>query len=148
MSDSVRGCAGQSDQGGASALHEAVEHHRQQLERLAMTVARVERVDRQVAELGAERATAVEEFEKLYADLTSGRAAGEAIAALGLTVASTPGGRPKRSARSPRRTAAKGGRAPRSDRGGGQGATPAALAAEGECVSGSDGSAAAATVGV
>ena len=114
-----------------------------------MTVARVERVDRQVAELGAERATAVEEFEKLYADLTSGRAAGEAIAALGLTVASTPGGRPKRSARSPRRTAAKGGRAPRSDRaGGGQGATPAALAAEGECVSGSDGSAAAATVGV
>ena len=82
-----------------------------------MAVARIERIDREVAELNAERASAVQEYEKLYADLTSGRAAGDAIAALGLTVASKASGRGKKSGRSPRRAAAKGGRAQRSDGG-------------------------------
>lgn len=101
------GWAGQSGEGAASALQEAVEHHRQQLERLAMAVARIERIEREVAELNSERASAVQEYEKLYADLTSGRAAGDAIASLGLTVASKASGRGKKSNRSPRRAAAK-----------------------------------------
>lgn len=117
------GWAGQSGEGAASALQEAVEHHRQQLERLAMAVARIERIDREVAELNSERASAVQEYEKLYADLTSGRAAGDAIASLGLTVASKASGRAKKSSRSPRRAAAKGGRAQRGEAAG-QAAAP------------------------
>ena len=93
-----------------------------------MAVARIERIDREVAELNAERASAVQEYEKLYADLTSGRAAGDAIAALGLTVASKASGRGKRSGRSPRRAAAKGGRTQRSDGAGGAAAAPGASA--------------------
>jgi hypothetical protein len=147
MSDAVMGWAGQSGEGAASALQQAVEHHRQQLERLAMAVARVERIDREVAELTAERASAVAEYEKLYADLTSGRAAGDAITALGLTVASKASVRGKKSGRSPRRTAAKGGRAPRGDRAGGQNAaTPDGVGA-GERVSVGDVPAAGAAVG-
>ena len=64
-----------------------------------MAVARIERIDREVAELNSERASAVQEYEKLYADLTSGRAVGDAIAALGLTVAPKASGRAKRSSR-------------------------------------------------
>jgi hypothetical protein len=138
MSDGVVGWAGQSGDGAASALQETVEHHRQQLESLAMAVARIERIDREVAELNAERASAVQEYEKLYADLTSGRAAGDAIAALGLTVASKANGRGKRSGRSPRRTAAKGGRAPRSDGAGGAAAAPGTSATASELMSSGD----------
>jgi hypothetical protein len=112
-----------------------VEHHRQQLESLAMAVARIERIDREVAELNAERASAVQEYEKLYADLTSGRAAGDAVAALGLTLVSKANGRGKRSGRSPRRPAAKGGRAPRSDGAGGAAAEPGTGATAGELMS-------------
>lgn len=83
-----------------------------------MAVARIERIDREVAELNAERASAVQEYEKLYADLTSGRAAGDAIASLGLTVASKASGRAKKSGRSPRRAAAKGARTSRTDEAG------------------------------
>ncbi|CQD24254.1 hypothetical protein BN1232_06126 [Mycobacterium lentiflavum] len=129
------GWAGQSGDGAAaSALQEAVEHHRQQLERLAMTVARIERIDREVAEMNAERAAAVQEYEKIYADLTSGRAAGDAIAALGLTVVSKASGRAKKSGRSPRRAAAKRGRAQRGAGAGQAAPAPGASAAGNERV--------------
>ena len=90
-----------------------------------MAVARVERIDREVADLTAERATAVEEYEKIKADLMSGRAAGEAIAALGLTVVSKGSGRAKASGGAPRRAPRQGSRAPRRGRLGGQDAAPA-----------------------
>ena len=87
-----------------------------------------------------ERASAVEEYKRLYADLTSGRAAGDAIAALGLTVASKASGRGKKSRRSaPRRTATKSVRTPRNNR--------AAGATADERVSISDAQAADAAVG-
>jgi len=95
----------------ATALQEAVQRHRQQLEGLAMAVASIERIDREVAELAAQRAEAVGEYEKLRAALTSGRAAGDAIAALGLTVGSKTRAGTTKSGRSRRRAAPKGGRA-------------------------------------
>ncbi len=65
-------------------LRAAVEEHRRALEALAAGTARLEGIDEQIAALQEQRREAVRELEQLHADLTSGRSAGEAIAALGL----------------------------------------------------------------
>ncbi|MFV8176741.1 hypothetical protein [Mycolicibacterium peregrinum] len=65
-------------------LRAAVEEHRRSLEALAAGTARLEGIDQEIEALQEQRREAVRELEQLHADLTSGRSAGEAIAALGL----------------------------------------------------------------
>ncbi|TXI56467.1 hypothetical protein [Mycolicibacterium mageritense] len=88
-------------------LRAAVEEHRRALEALAAGTARVEEIDAKIAELQVQRAQAVAEVEQLHADLTSGRSAGEAIAALGLKVARSGGRGAKPARRSAKRGAAR-----------------------------------------
>ena len=90
-------------------LREAVEEHRRALEALAAGTARVEQIDQEMERLQAQRVEAVREVEQLHADLTSGRAAGEAIAALGLNGLSGVGRGAKPARRSAKRGAARGG---------------------------------------
>lgn len=70
-----------------------------------MAVARVERIDREVADLAAQRLAVLAEYEQLYGELTSGRAAGDAISALGLSVAAGVGGGVSKAGRASRRRA-------------------------------------------
>ena len=87
-----------------AVLRAAVEEHRRQLEALASGMARVEQIDADMERLRAQRVEAVREVEQLHADLTAGRSAGEAIAALGLNGLSVGG----RGAKSARRSAKRG----------------------------------------
>ena len=81
-----------------AVLRAAVEEHRRQLEALASGMARVEQIDADMERLAAQRVEAVRDVEQLHADLTSGRSAGEATAALGLNGLSV-GGRGAKPAR-------------------------------------------------
>jgi hypothetical protein len=89
-------------------LRAAVDEHRRQLEALATGMARVEQIDEDLARLQEQRVEAVREVEQLHADLTSGRSAGEAIAALGLSGLSRGGRGAKPARRSAKRGAARG----------------------------------------
>ena len=88
-----------------AVLRAAVEEHRRQLEALSSGMARVEQIDADMERLAAQRVEAVRDVEQLHADLTSGRSAGEAIAALGLNGLSVGG----RGAKPARRSAKRGG---------------------------------------
>ena len=90
-----------------AVLRAAVEEHRRQLEALAAGMARVEQIDQDMERLQAQRVEAVREVEQLHADLTSGRSAGEAIAALGLNGMSVGGRGAKPARRSAKRGAAR-----------------------------------------
>lgn len=88
-------------------LRAAVDEHRRALEALAAGTARVGEIDREIERLQTQRVDALREVEKLHADLTSGRAAGEAIAALGLGGLSGVGRGAKPARRQPKRGAAR-----------------------------------------
>ena len=90
-----------------AVLRAAVEEHRRQLEALSAGMARVEQIDQEMERLQAQRVEAVREVEQLHADLTSGRSAGEAIAALGLNGLSVGGRGAKPARRSAKRGAAR-----------------------------------------
>ena len=90
-----------------AVLRAAVEEHRRQLEALSAGMARVEQIDADMERLQAQRVEAVREVEQLHADLTSGRSAGEAIAALGLNGLSVGGRGAKPARRSAKRSAAR-----------------------------------------
>lgn len=92
-----------------AVLRAAVEEHRRQLEALASGMARVEQIDEDIQRLQAQRVEAVRDVEQLHADLTSGRSAGEAIAALGLNGLSVGGRNAKPARRSAKRGAARAG---------------------------------------
>jgi hypothetical protein len=97
-----------------AVLRAAVEEHRRQLEALATGMARVEQIDADLERLQAQRVEAVREVEVLHADLTSGRSAGEAIAALGLNGLAVGGRSAKPARRSAKRGAARAGSRKRS----------------------------------
>ncbi|WP_333890812.1 hypothetical protein [Mycolicibacterium gadium] len=90
-----------------AVLRAAVEEHRRQLEALSAGMARVEQIDADMERLQAQRVEAVREVEQLHADLTSGRSAGEAIAALGLNGLSVGGRGAKPARRAAKRSAAR-----------------------------------------
>ena len=111
-----------------AVLRAAVEEHRRQLEALASGMARVEQIDADMERLAAQRVEAVRDVEQLHADLTSGRSAGEAIAALGLNGLSVGGRGAKPARRSAKRGAARAGSRKKSAEPAGDGA-PASTAA-------------------
>ena len=90
-----------------AVLRAAVEEHRRELEALSAGMARVEQIDQDMERWQAQRVEAVREVEQLHADLTSGRSAGEAIAALGLNGLSVGGRGAKSARRSAKRDAAR-----------------------------------------
>src|SRR5258708_5145207 len=90
-----------------AVLRAAVDEHRRQLEALATGMARVEQIDHDLARLQEQRVEAVREVGQLHADLTSGRSAGGAIAALGLRGLSRAGRGAKPARRSAKRGAAR-----------------------------------------
>ena len=115
-----------------AVLRAAVEEHRRQLEALAASMARVEQIDADMERLQAQRVEAVREVEQLHADLTSGRSAGEAIAALGLNGLSVGGRGAKPARRSAKRGAARAGSRKRSPDTTGDSAVATALGPVGE----------------
>ncbi|MDO3042068.1 hypothetical protein [Mycobacteroides abscessus] len=68
-----------------SVIRQALEDQRRKLEQIAAETARVKEIDRQAEALKAERQEAMARLQELHADLTSGRSAGEALDALGVT---------------------------------------------------------------
>ncbi|MFT9634500.1 hypothetical protein ACM0CO_19225 [Mycobacteroides abscessus subsp. abscessus] len=68
-----------------SVIREALEDQRRKLEQIAAQGARIQEIDRQTEALKAERQEAMAALQELHADLTSGRSAGEALDALGVT---------------------------------------------------------------
>lgn len=68
-----------------SVIRQALEDQRRKLEQIAAETARVKEIDRQTEALKAERHEAMARLQELHADLTSGRSAGEALDALGVT---------------------------------------------------------------
>lgn len=68
-----------------SVIQLAVEEHHRKLAQIAAQTARVKEIDRQTEALKAERQDAMAVLQELHADLTSGRSAGEALDALGVT---------------------------------------------------------------
>lgn len=68
----------------ASVIQQAADQHRQMLEQIAATGARIAQIDQERATLETERSEALTELQQLHADLTSGRSASDALAALGV----------------------------------------------------------------
>jgi hypothetical protein len=109
-----------------AVLRAAVEEHRRQLEALSAGMARVQQIDQDMERLQAQRVEAVREVEQLHADLTSGRSAGEAIAALGLNGLSVGGRGAKHARRSAKRGAARAGSRKKSPESTGDGSSASA----------------------
>ncbi|MFA4085249.1 hypothetical protein ONA92_26505 [Mycobacteroides salmoniphilum] len=68
----------------ASVIQQAADQHRQMLEQIAAKGARIAQIDQERARLEAERSEVLAELQQLHADLTSGRSASDALAALGV----------------------------------------------------------------
>lgn len=68
----------------AAVIQQAADQHRQMLEQAAAVSARIAQIDQERARLEAERSEALTELQQLHADLTSGRSASGALAALGV----------------------------------------------------------------
>ncbi|MGD9620603.1 MAG: hypothetical protein AB7G47_10150 [Mycolicibacterium sp.] len=84
MSEVVMSESGNNGADPAELVRPAVDEHRRQLEAMAAEWVRVGELDRQIERLQSQRAETVRLVEQLHTELTSGRAAGAAIAALGL----------------------------------------------------------------
>lgn len=68
----------------AAVIEQAADQHRQMLGQAAAVSARIAQIDQERARLEAERSEALTELQQLHADLTSGRSASDALAALGV----------------------------------------------------------------
>lgn len=68
----------------AAVIQQAADQHRQMLEQIAAEGARIAQIDKERAMLEAERSEVLASLQQLHADLTSGRSASDALAALGV----------------------------------------------------------------
>lgn len=68
-----------------SVIQLAVEDHHRKLAQIAAQTARIQEIDRQADTLATERSEVLAALKELHAELTSGRSAGEALDALGVT---------------------------------------------------------------
>ncbi|MFA4085317.1 hypothetical protein ONA92_26845 [Mycobacteroides salmoniphilum] len=75
-----------------AAIEAAAAEHRRKLGELAVCAKEIEEVDRQIDELTERRSGLVSTYGDLHSELTSGRTAGAALAALGLKAPAAGGG--------------------------------------------------------
>lgn len=75
-----------------AAIEAAAAEHRRKLGELAACAKEIEEVDRQIDELTERRSGLVSTYGDLHSELTSGRTAGAALAALGLKAPAAGGG--------------------------------------------------------